>query len=356
MPRIRGCSSVALMDIRTIKALPKAVLHDHLDGGLRPSTILELADEQGYGSLPASDESELAAWFHQGDSGSLESYLEAFEQTVSVMQTEEAVSRIAYEAGVDLADQGVVYAEVRYGPSLSTRRGLTREAVLEAIIDGFDRAHRDTGIVIHGIATALRHQTDSAEVAGAASKYVGRGIVGFDLAGPEKGFPPQLHLEACKIAQEAGLGVTLHAGESDGPHSMWQALALCGAQRLGHGVHIVEDAAFADGEITDLGSFATRVRDHQVPLEVAITSNLHTGSWATAANHPFGALLAEGFNVSINTDNRLMSGISMVDEYALAAETYSLSTRDLNKITISALRAGFGTWSTRSALIAAIEG
>jgi len=339
----------------TIQLLPKAVLHDHLDGGLRPATILELADEQGYNSLPASDEPELAAWFHQGNSGSLESYLDAFEQTISVMQTENAISRVAYEAGVDLADQGVKYAEVRYGPSLSLRRGLTIEAVLEAVVDGFERAQRDSGIALYGIATALRHQTDSAEVATAAIRYVGKGIVGFDLAGPEKGFPPEEHREACNIAREAGLGLTLHAGESDGPNSMWRALSLCGAQRLGHGVHVVQDATFADGALTHLGSFARRVRDHQVPLEVAITSNLHTGSWSEAIDHPFGALVAAGFNVSINTDNRLMSGISMVDEYALAAETFALSTRDLNAITVDALKAGFGDWPTRKALIASIE-
>ncbi len=334
-----------------ISRLPKAVLHDHLDGGLRTSTILELADEQGYEGLPADDENGLAAWFYQGDSGSLESYLEAFEQTVSVMQTESAISRIAYEAGVDLADQGVVYAEVRYGPSLSMRRGLSREAVLEAMIDGFERATRDTGIVIYGIAAALRHESDSAEVATAASRYVGRGIVAFDLAGPEKGFPPDGHLEACKIATEAGLGVTLHAGESDGPNSMWRALALCGSQRLGHGVHVVDDARFADGELSDLGAFARRVRDHRIPLEVAITSNLHTGSWAEAADHPFGALYRAGFNVSINTDNRLMSDISMNDEYSLAAGTFDLTTQELTDITIKAIKAGFGDWPTRRALI-----
>lgn len=342
------------MEIETIRELPKAVLHDHLDGGLRPITILELADEAGYDGLPASDESELAAWFHQGDSGSLESYLAAFEQTISVMQTEEAISRVAYEAGVDLADQGVVYGEVRYGPSLSLRGGLTREAVIEAMIDGLERAERDSGIALYGIATALRHDTDSAEVAKAASRYVGRGIVAFDLAGPEKGFPPQRHLEACRIASEAGLGLTLHAGESDGAHSMWQALALCGAQRLGHGVHIVDDATFADGGVTDLGAFATRVRDHQIPLEVSISSNVHTGSWGSPTEHPFGALLAEGFNVSINTDNRLMSGTSMIGEFALAAASFDLSAGDLNYITANTLRAGFGDWSTRRALIAAI--
>ncbi|MFV1969636.1 MAG: adenosine deaminase [Acidimicrobiia bacterium] len=343
------------MDVSTIPALPKAVLHDHLDGGLRPETIFELADEQGYTGLPASDVDGLATWFYQGASGSLRTYLEAFEQTVSVMQTESAISRVAYEAGVDLAVDGVVYAEVRYGPSLSMRRGLSREAVLEAILDGFERAKRDSGICIYGIATALRHETDSGAVARAASRYVGRGIVAFDLAGPEKGFPPDEHLEACNIATEAGLGVTLHAGEGDGPNSMWRALALCGAQRLGHGVHVVEDAHFERGTLSNLGSFARRVRDHRIPLEVAITSNLHTGSWTAAPEHPFGALYAAGFNVSINTDNRLMSGISMSDEYALAATAFGLSTGDLNEITVNAIKAGFGDWPTRRALIDRVE-
>jgi adenosine deaminase len=339
------------MDLNAIAQLPKAVLHDHLDGGLRPSTILELADEQGYSGLPEVDESSLTAWFYQGESGSLETYLEAFEQTVSVMQTEAAISRVAYEAGIDLDSQGVVYAEVRYGPMLSTRRGLSLDAVFEAMIDGFARAHRDTGIIVYGIATALRHLADSAKVAIAAARYVDRGIVAFDLAGPEAGFPPDAHLEACRIARDAGLGLTLHAGEADGAHSMWRALALCGAQRLGHGVRIVDDAKFANGALTDLGAFAQRVRDHQVPLEVAVTSNLQTGPWALPTDHPFGAMFGAGFNVSINTDNRLMSGTTMNDEYALVAEAFDLSGADLNAITVNALRAGFGDWPERRRLI-----
>jgi adenosine deaminase len=343
------------MNRNSIAALPKAVLHDHLDGGLRISTILELADEHGYTGLPTLDSDELKDWFFQGDSGSLEAYLEAFEQTVSVMQTETAISRVAYESGIDLHSQGVVYAEVRYGISLSMRQGLSREAVVEAMIDGFQRAERETGIVMYGIATALRHESDSAEVARVASRYVGRGIVGFDLAGPETGFPPDLHLEACKISAEAGIGVTLHAGESDGPHSMWRAIALCRAQRIGHGVHIVDDTVFSDGRLSDLGPFAQRVLDRQIPLEVAVTSNLHTGSWAVPSEHPFGALHAAGYNVSINTDNRLMSDVSMVDEYALVAETFGLTEDDLKDITVAAIRSGFGDWSTRGTLISAIE-
>lgn len=343
------------MDSNSIASLPKAVLHDHLDGGLRISTILELADEQGYAGLPTWDEAELKDWFDQGDSGSLEAYLEAFEQTVSVMQTESAISRVAYESGIDLHSQGVVYGEVRYGISLSMREGLSREAVVEAMIDGFQRAESETGIVMYGIATALRHESDSAEVARVASRYVGRGIVGFDLAGPEAGFPPDLHLEACKISSEAGIGVTLHAGESEGPHSMWRALALCGAQRIGHGVHVVDDAVFENGELSELGSFAQRVLDHQVPLEVAVTSNLHTGSWAVPSEHPFGALHKAGYNISINTDNRLMSDVSMVDEYGLVAETFGLDEDDLKGITVAAIRSGFGDWSTRNDLISTIE-
>ncbi len=339
------------MDVDEIGLLPKAVLHDHLDGGLRPLTILELAEAQEYGGLPEADESALEAWFHQGESGSLEAYLSAFEQTVSVMQTEAAISRVAYEAGVDLASQGVVYAEVRYAPLLSTRRGLSIEAVFEAMIDGFERATRDAGIAVYGIATALRHHSDSVDVAMAASRYVGRGIVAFDLAGPEAGFPPDAHLEACRIAKRGGLGLTLHAGEVDGAHSMWRALALCGAQRLGHGVHIVDDTRSEGGILVDLGPFAKRVRDHQIPLEVSVTSNIHTGSWESPYAHPFGALFRAGFNVSINTDNRLMSGITMNDEYALVSEAFDISTAELMEITIGAIRAGFGDWDARRSLI-----
>jgi adenosine deaminase len=335
--------------------IPKAVLHEHLDGGLRIDTILEIADDEGYTNLPSTDATELASWFFQGESGSLERYLEAFAHTTAVMQTPDAISRIAYESGEDLSRDGVVYAEVRYDPGLSTSRGLWREDVIEAMLDGFFRASRDTGIAIYAIATALRHQTDSLDVVKAAIPFLGQGVVGFDLAGPEKGFPPDLHIDACRLARESGLGVTLHAGEGDGVHSIWRAIALCGAQRIGHGVHIVDDTDFDGSTITSLGSFARTVRDHRVPLEVAITSNLHTDSFPSAFEHPFGALLAQGFNVNINTDNRLMSQVSMSDEYALAASTFDLDRNDLASITINALEAGFGDWPTREELIKRVK-
>ncbi|MFB3049731.1 MAG: adenosine deaminase [Acidimicrobiia bacterium] len=332
-------------------SLPKAVLHDHLDGGVRVATIIELADGAGYTQLPTMDEAELTEWFHQKQSGSLERYLKAFEHTFGVMQNQDAIRRVAYEAGVDLAADGVVYAEVRFGPTLHTFDGLTREDAIEAVLDGFGSASRDTGIVIYGIATALRHETDSEEVANAAIPFAGLGVVGFDLAGPEAGNPADDHEPACRLASEHSLGLTIHAGEADGPNSMWRALAHCGAQRIGHGTRIVDDAKVLDGELTDLGSLARRVRDHRVPLEVSITSNLHSGSFAPQIEHPFGALYRAGFNVSINTDNRLMSATTASLEYELVIEDYGLTLADLGSITSNAIEAGFGDWPTRRRLI-----
>jgi len=340
---------------QVIRELPKAVLHEHLDGGLRIDTILEIADDEGYGELPSMDPIELASWFFQGESGSLERYLEAFAHTTAVMQTPDAIARVAYESGEDLANDGVVYAEVRYDPGLSTTRGLCREDVIEAMLDGFARASRDTGIVIYAIATALRHQTDSLDVVKAAIPFLGQGVVAFDLAGPEKGYPPDMHLDACMLARESGLGLTLHAGEGDDAHSIWRALALCGAQRIGHGVHIVDDTDFDGSSITRLGAFARSVRDHRVPLEVAMTSNLHTASFPSASEHPFGALFAQGFNLSINTDNRLMSQVSVSDEYCLASSTFDLGSEDLASITVNALEAGFGDWPERRQLIERVQ-
>lgn len=334
------------------KRLPKAVLHEHLDGGLRVETVLELADEVGYRDLPSYDIDELAAWFHQGRSGSLERYLEPFVHTIAVMQTQEAISRVAYESVRDLADDGVVYAEIRFAPSLNTAGGLSREAVLEAVNEGFRRGSAEGGIFVGGtIVCAMRQDSDSADVARAAAAAMGAGVVGFDLAGPEAGFPADAHLEACRIAREAGLGLTIHGGEGDGAHSMWRAIALCGAMRIGHGVHVADDTDFDGTEISHLGLFASSVRDHRVPLEVAISSNLHTSSYPSESEHPFGALHRNGFNVSINTDNRLMSGVTVSGEYALATESFGLSVADLERITVDAIEAGFGDYPERRRII-----
>jgi adenosine deaminase len=332
-------------------ALPKALLHDHLDGGLRPVTVLELADAVGYGELPAHDPDALAAWFHQGDSGSLESYLEAFDHTVAVMQTPAAVERVAYEAGVDLAADGVVYAEVRFGPSLLTRRGMDYEDSIEAALAGLSRAQRESGIVAPLIITAMRQLADSEKVAQAASRFIGQGVVGFDLAGPEAGYPADDHLPATRTARRAGLGLSLHAGEGDGPDSVWRALDRCCAQRIGHGVRIIDDTVRVDGEIASLGLVATQVRDQRIPLEVSITSNLHTGIAETALAHPVGPLYRAGFRITLNTDNRLMSGIALSDEYALAHNTLGFTVAELGLITEAAIEAGFGDYAERRRLV-----
>ena len=333
------------------RAIPKALLHDHLDGGLRVATVIELADEAGYTDLPSTDEDELTEWFHQNESGSLEMYLDSFRHTFGVMQTQDAIRRVAYEAGVDLAADGVVYAEIRFGPSLHIFNGLSREDAIEAFLDGLSAASRETGIVLYGIASALRQETDSEEVAIAAARFVGEGLVGFDLAGPEAGYPADDHEPACRLAVEHGLGLTIHAGEADGIDSMWRALSHCGAQRLGHGARIVDDAVVENGELGDLGSLARRIRDHRVPLEVSITSNLHSGTFEPQIAHPFGALYHAGFNVSINTDNRLMSATAASTEYRLAVEEFGLTAADLAVITTNAIDAGFGDYPTRKRLL-----
>jgi len=331
--------------------LPKAVLHEHLDGGLRPETVLDLADQIGYSELPTYDLDDLRDWFHQGGSGSLERYLEPFAHTVAVMQTEEAISRVAYESVEDLANDGVVYAEIRFAPSLNTAGGLPRDAVLEAAHDGFERASRNRDIVVGTIVSAMRQDSDSAEVAEAAARCMTSGAIGFDLAGPERGFPADDHNVACRIAREAGLGLTIHGGEGDGAHSMWRAIALCGARRIGHGVHIADETDFDGSAITTLSPFARSVRDHRIPLEVAISSNLHTASYPTLDAHPFGALYRSGFNVSVNTDNRLMSGVTVSGEYQVAAAAFDLNVADLQTITVDAIEAGFGDYSERRRLI-----
>ncbi len=342
---------MSVPDRETIRSLPKAVLHDHLDGGLRVGTILEIADEIGYSDLPADDPAALSEWFHQGMSGSLERYLQAFVHTVAVMQTEDAISRVAFEAVEDLALDGVVYAEIRFAPSLNTGGGLPVEAVLEAAHDGFSRASTQYGIAAGMIVTAMRQENDSDDIARAALAAKGIGAVAFDLAGPEAGYPPTSHITACRTIRRGGLGLTIHAGEGAGPHSMWQAVAECGAQRIGHGVRIAEDSDFDGDSMSRLGAFARRIRDHRVPLEVAITSNVHTGTYPSAAEHPFGQLFGNGFNVSINTDNRLMSGVSMSDELELAATTFDLSLRDLGRITAATVEAGFMDYHERRRII-----
>ena len=337
------------MKIDDVASLPKAVLHDHLDGGLRAETVLELADSCGYRGLPSDDPRALASWFQQGSARSLEAYLAAFEFTIAVMRTPEAIERVAYEAVVDLAADGAVYAELRFGPSLHLPE-MRREDAIEAAGAGLARGSADTGCVAALIVTALRNMDDSEAVARAAARFVGD-VVGFDLAGPEAGYPADEHLAACRLAREAGLGLTVHAGEGDGPESVWRAVGRCGAQRIGHGVRIADDAKWEDGEISVLGSLARSVRDLQIPLELCITSNVQTGIAESAEDHPFAALVRCGFAVTINTDNRLMSGVSLADEYRTAVAVADLSLPDVGRIVERTIQAGFGDYAERRRLI-----
>lgn len=337
-----------------IASLPKVVLHDHLDGGLRPSTIIELAQAQGYKDLPSEDPTELSTWFDQGASASLERYLQAFEYTVAVMQVPDAIERVAYEAGIDHAADGAIYAEIRFAPSLLTRQGLTRLDAIEAACAGLDRAADETGMEFGVIVDAMRQESDSTAVAEDALNSMGFGVVGFDLAGPEAGFPADNHLEACQIVREANLGLTIHAGEADGLESMWTALQVCGAHRLGHGIRIMDDCDVEDGEIVALGEFAAYVRNFQVPLEVCPVSNTHT-TQMPMANHPIGPLLRAGFNVSLSTDNRLMSQTSMSHEMQQLVDHQGFTTTDLQQLTANAAMASFAPLDLKLDLLARIK-
>ena len=333
-------------------SLPSVLLHDHLDGGLRPGTILELASDHGYDGLPAADEGTLAAWFDQSESGSLERYLEAFDHTIAVMQLAEALERVAYEAVLDLAADGVVYAEFRFCPSLFTGRGLDELDVVDAVAAGLRLGESETELKWAIIVDALRQFDDSMAMARVATARRAAGVVGFDIAGPEAPFPPTDHLSACKYIRESGLRLTLHAGEAGGDKGVSyiaSAMDVCGAERVGHGVEIVRDCVLDGGEIVKLGSVASRVRDRQLPLELCPTSNLATNK-LDPKDHPLGALFRAGFNITLSTDNRLMSHTSMTNEFNFAREHHGLTTDDLAFVTRRSLQAAFCDYETKRML------
>ncbi|MBT8215967.1 MAG: adenosine deaminase [Acidimicrobiia bacterium] len=334
--------------------LPKALLHDHLDGGLRPETVIELAAEYGH-RLPADDPDSLQAWFNQGDSGSLETYLAAFAHTTAVMQTPGALERVAREAVEDLAADGVRYAEIRFAPSLHTAGGLEPTEVVAAVAAGARAGEEATGCVARLLVVAMRTMDDAAAVAKLAVASRDLGVVGFDVAGAEAGNPAGRFSGACQIVIDANLAITIHAGEGDGPTSIAQALHQCGAQRLGHGVRIVEDATVVDGEIAEVGSLAEYVRDRRVPLEISVSSNLHTGLYPSVEDHPVGMLHRAGFLVTLNTDNRLMSGTRLSHEFDLAVAHHGFTVDDLHVVTRRALEAGFGEWPVRQRLLTDID-
>src|SRR3954471_4981456 len=319
---------MAGIGVDDIVKAPKALLHDHLDGGLRPATVVELADGIGH-ALPTTDAGELGRWFVEAAaSGSLERYLETFAHTVAVMQTESSLHRVARECALDLAADGVVYAEVRYAPEQHTEEGLSLDAVVEAVLAGFadgsaEAAAAGRPIRVGTLLTAMRHAARSQEIAELAFRYRDRGVVGFDIAGAEAGFPPTRHLDAFEYLQRENFHFTIHAGEAFGLPSIWQAIQWCGADRLGHGVRLVDDitGAPAEGDAM-LGRLAAYVRDKRIPLELCPSSNVQTGAAASIAEHPIGLLHDLRFRVTVNTDNRLMSGTSMSREMTLLCEAF----------------------------------
>ena len=339
-----------------IRKAPKALLHDHLDGGLRPATVVELAAEIGH-QLPAEDAAELGRWFEaSAHSGSLERYLETFTHTVAVMQTEPALRRVAAECARDLAADGVVYAEVRFAPEQHLQRGLRLEQVVEAVLDGFaegsaQAAAEGTPIRVGTLLTAMRHAARSMEIAELAVRYRDAGVVGFDIAGAEAGFPPTRHLDAFEYLQRENFHFTIHAGEAFGLPSIWQAIQWCGADRLGHGVRIVDDIDVTDPEHPRLGRLAAYVRDKRIPLELCPSSNVQTGAVASIADHPIGLLRHLRFRVTVNTDNRLMSATSMSREMALLVEAFGYGWTELQWFTINAMKSAFIPFDERLAII-----
>jgi adenosine deaminase len=335
-------------DQTLLRRLHKVLLHEHLDGVLRPQSVIELAREEKYSGLPTNDPAALADWFHQGaNKGSLAKYLEGFAHTIAVMQTEESLERVAYEQAEDLGKDGVVYFETRFAPVFHTRKGLTHQQVVSAVLKGLERGRRDFGVSSGLIICAMRNMDVSLEMAELAVDFRGRGVVGFDLAGEEGGYPPKKHVDAFHYIQRQNFNITIHAGEGFGKESIWQAIQYCGAHRIGHGTRLIDDIAIAEGKAVKLGDLAQYVLDKRIPLEICLISNVHTGATPSLAEHPFKILYQEKFRVTLNTDNRLMSDTTMTREFEAAASTFGLSLDDFEKITINAMKSAFLPYDQR---------
>ncbi|MEY4176137.1 MAG: adenosine deaminase [Actinomycetota bacterium] len=334
-----------------VVSLPKVLLHDHLDGGLRPATVIELAREHGYRGLPTHDTAELAAWFNRGAKrNDLVLYLETFAHTVGVMQHRDAIERVAHECAHDLAADGVVYAEVRMAPELCTEQGLTLDEVMQAMVDGFASGSKGTGLTVYVICSAMRTAARSLEIAELAVRWRDRGCVGFDIAGAEAGYPPTRHLDAFQYVQHENFHATIHAGEAFGLPSIWEAVQFCGAERLGHGVRIVDDITGPAGD-EQLGRLAAYVRDRRIPLELCPTSNVGTGVCASIAEHPIGMLRRLRFRVTLNTDNRLMSDTSMSNEMRQVVDAFGWGLDDLEWVTINSMKSAFAPFPERLDII-----
>ena len=347
-----------MLTLAEIQAVPKVLLHDHLDGGLRPQTILELARETGYSDLPGDNAEELTRRLTEGaHRGHLEIYLDAFRHTVAVMQTPDALRRVAAECAEDLAADGVVYAEVRFAPELHTERGLSLDEVVQAVLEGFrlgssvSQARAGRRITVYALLTAMRTAARSLEIAELAVRYRDEGVVGFDIAGAEAGWPPSRHLDAFQYIKRENFHITIHAGEAFGLRSIWEAVQWCGTERLGHGVRIADDIEIsAEGNVR-LGRLAAYIRDRRIPLEMCPTSNVQTGAAPSIALHPLRVLRQLSFRVTVNTDNRLMSQVTLSSEFHRLAAEFGYGWPDVEWLTINAMKSAFASFDERLHLI-----
>jgi len=335
-----------------IRAVPKVLLHDHLDGGLRPQTVLELARETGYADLPGDNVEELTRRLTEGaHRGHLEIYLDAFRHTVAVMQTPEALRRVAAECAEDLAADGVVYAEVRFAPELHTQRGLSLDEVVRAVLEGFREGSTNRPITVYALLTAMRTAARSLEIAELAVRHRDDGVVGFDIAGAEAGWPPSRHLDAFQYVKRENFHITIHAGEAFGLPSIWEAVQYCGTERLGHGVRIVDDIQISPEGSVRLGRLAAYIRDRRIPLEMCPTSNVQTGAAPSIAEHPIRVLRQLSFRVTVNTDNRLMSQVTLSSEFHRLVTEFGYGWSDIEWLTINAMKSAFSGFDERLHLI-----
>src|SRR5579859_1908441 len=341
-----------MLTLAEIQAAPKVLLHDHLDGGLRPQTVLELARETGYDDLPADNAEDLAQRLTEGASrGHLEIYLDAFRHTVGVMQTREALERVAAECAEDLASDGVVYAEVRFAPELHTEKGLSLDQVVESVTEGFRQGSKHQNITVYALLTAMRTAARSLEIAELAVRHRDNGVVGFDIAGAEAGWPPSRHLDAFQFVKGEDFHITIHAGEAFGLPSIWEAVQYCGTERLGHGVRIVDDIQISPKGSVRLGRLAAYIRDRRIPLEMCPTSNVQTGAAPSIAEHPIRVLRQLSFRVTVNTDNRLMSQVTLSSEFHRLVTEFGYGWSDIEWLTINAMKSAFTGFDERLHLI-----
>jgi len=332
----------ATVDREILRRLPKAELHCHLDGSVRPQTLLDLAADAGV-EMPRQNATELAAYMKVTDARSLEEYLQRFTTTLSVMQTAPALDRIAYELASDAAAEGVRYIEVRYAPVLNVKRGLRLTDAVDAAVRGLERAEQDHRILGRVIVCALRNHSpsESMELAELAVAHTGKGVVGFDLAGGEAGNPASLHAQAFAYARRHDMACTCHAGEGDGAGSIREAIHECGAQRIGHGTRLIEDQSLTD-----------YVNDRRIALEICLTSNVQTRAASSYATHPFRMYFDRGLNVVLNTDNRLMSGVTLTDEYEHASRELGFTFDELCQVALNGFDSAFVHHSIRERMIA----